>query len=98
MSIDAASGKKTDTNLSLDIDGEANVFIHLFSKIGTERIVYWVLIISVLFYAWLQQRLRYKKTAYLQGRIRQLEKTIDPERTSSGLTETGQTPKGGRNE
>lgn len=38
-----------------------------------------------------ERKLRQKKTGYLQDRIKQLEAGKDPDRTSSGLTRTGET-------
>lgn len=42
-------------------------------------------------YGWRQRQLRGKTIDRLQGRIRDLETNIDPNRTSSGLTTFGQT-------
>lgn len=42
-------------------------------------------------WAFVERRLRYRKTEYLQGRIKELELKIDPNRTSSNLTPKGKT-------
>jgi len=93
LSIDKISGKDTNAAIDLNLNADANIILSILNKIGIEKIICWTIIIISLFYAWIQQRLRYKKTAYLQNRIEELEKQIDPHRTSSGLTNTGETPK-----
>ena len=50
----------------------------------------WLIAVAALAYAAAQRRLRLKKTEEMQGYIRELERRIDPSRTSSGLTPTGQ--------
>lgn len=42
-------------------------------------------------WAFIERKLRHKKVDYLQERIRDLETRRDPQRSSSGLTTTGQT-------
>jgi hypothetical protein len=42
-------------------------------------------------WAAVERNLRHRKVEFLQGRIRDLETTIDPQRTSSGLTPKGKT-------
>lgn len=51
-------------------------------------------VLSLLFFGWalLERRLRRKTISRMGGRIAELEQTIDPERSSSGLTHDGQTP------
>jgi hypothetical protein len=52
-----------------------------------------------IFYGYKQRKLRQKKTEHLEGRIHQLENTIDPGRTSSHLTPLGTTnPRDDENE
>lgn len=62
-------------------------------KSGSTVVPYVVL--SLLFFGWalLERRLRRRAIARMGGRIADLERTIDPARTSSGLTHDGQTPK-----
>ena len=43
------------------------------------------------FWGYLERKFRQKKVEYLQGRIRDLELMLDPERTTSGLTTQGKT-------
>jgi hypothetical protein len=45
-------------------------------------------------WALVERALRHRKVETMQGRIRQLEQTIDPNRTSSGLTPQGRTNPG----
>jgi hypothetical protein len=42
-------------------------------------------------WAFVERAFRYRKVEYLQGRIRQLETRIDPNRSTSGLTPGGKT-------
>ncbi|MEE9441967.1 MAG: hypothetical protein V3V99_04800 [candidate division Zixibacteria bacterium] len=93
LTIDSMTGGVLKADINIKADADVNVFFHVLSKIGIEKIIYWVLLLLAGSYGVLQQRLRYRKTKYLQGRIKDLEIQIDPNRTSSGLTETGQTPK-----
>ncbi len=62
-------------------------------KSGSTVVPYVVL--SLLFFGWalLERRLRRRAIARMGGRIADLEREIDPARTSSGLTHDGQTPK-----
>jgi len=46
---------------------------------------------SAAIWAIVERSLRHRKVKYLQERIRQLETSIDPKRTSSGLTTKGKT-------
>jgi len=43
------------------------------------------------FWAFLERWLRHRKVEYLQGRIKELESSIDPNRTTSGSTPAGKT-------
>ncbi len=81
------------TTTAVHLDSNSHIFLHLLSKIGAERIIYWSICLGAILYGWLQRRLRYKKTENLQGRIKSLELQLDPNRTSSGLTPKGETPK-----
>lgn len=47
--------------------------------------------VGALVWAWWERRLRQEKTEWFQQRIAQLEKQLDPNRTSSGLAPTGET-------
>ena len=46
---------------------------------------------AVAVWAIVERMLRYRKTEYLQNRIRKLERELDPSRSSSGLTPIGTT-------
>lgn len=60
----------------------------------------WILV-ALAAGAWggVERWIRLRKVAQMSARIKQLEKQHDPDRTSSGLTESGETPRiGGKNE
>ncbi|MBA1446612.1 MAG: hypothetical protein M3H12_07775 [Chromatiales bacterium] len=68
----------------------ADIAIKVFNFGGDKP---WEAITFVALAAWamLERRLRRKKTAALQGRVTELEFRIDPNRTGSELTNTGET-------
>ena len=86
------AGRDTSADLTVGVATDGNIVLELVSTIGTVPVFFVIVGILAILYGWLERRLRYKKTAHLQGRIRDLELSIDPERTTSGLTETGETP------
>lgn len=51
----------------------------------------WLLVVIFGLWAGLERSLRKRKTKYFQGRVTELEKRLDPNRTTSGLLETGDT-------
>lgn len=78
LSISVLAGKKTEAAFLLGYFGESN---HSLPWIG--------MVISVV-YALFERRLRKRKTEYLQSRNTELEKLIDPQRSTSGLLSTGE--------
>jgi len=74
---------------------EALLAFHYFISRDNDYALPWIISFASLLYAGMQRRLRLKKTQEMQGYIQELELKIDPNRTSSGLTTTGQTPAGG---
>lgn len=79
LAIGELAGKQTDASFLLGYFGESN---HNFP---------WIVAVIAVCYGLAEQRLRKRKTEYLQGRIRELEQRIDPKRTGSGLLTTGET-------
>jgi hypothetical protein len=80
-SIGALAGNTTVANIGLTVFGDvklSDVFGYVFGGSGVA-------------YGLAQKRLRRNKTHYLQGRIKDLETKLDPQRTSSGLTTHGDT-------
>lgn len=69
------------------------VFLVLFRQIGTVDAVPWILMSCAVIWAILERSLRRRKTVYLAARNRMLELQIDPDRSSSGLTGTGDSRK-----
>lgn len=51
----------------------------------------WIIAGFMVLLAFAERRLRYRKTEYFQERIKELERQIDPKRSSSGLAPTGET-------
>src|SRR6266446_2379201 len=52
----------------------------------------WSIIAGIFgIWAWIERKLRHLKVKYLSNRVQQLEKGIDPKRSTSGLAPTGQT-------
>jgi hypothetical protein len=84
--VEVLAGKSTSASF---------IFNALFSD-GNDYGLPWVL--SVVFLVWgiAQRRERLRKTEYFQNRIQKLEKMLDPDRTSSGLSTTGETHPGDR--
>lgn len=68
-----------------------NVIVNYFSK--TSNSAPWSL--SILFFIWAlgERVVRHKKTANMSEHIKRLEIIIDPNRSSSNLTKSGQTPR-----
>ncbi len=83
------------TDTAVNIDSDLHFFVTLWSAIDLSCRWAWVVSLVAILFGLLQAKLRRRKTAYLQGRIRELEQRLDSNRSSSGLTPTGDTPKGG---
>src|SRR5438046_227608 len=80
-------GVKTDINVSAN----ANIAVHLFSVLESRAKWAWGIAVFAILYGIAERQLRRRKTAYLQGRIVKLEEMIDQHRSSSGLSERGET-------
>lgn len=72
----------------------ASFFLQFIGKENTSDSL--VFVLALVFGAWalLERRLRRRKTVELSQRIQKLESSIDPKRTSSKLTPTGETHPG----
>jgi hypothetical protein len=70
----------------------ASFFIAIFTKEPPSLSVIWFWV-AVWFMIWavVERTLRHRKVKYLANRLAELEKQVDPERSSSGLAPTGQT-------
>lgn len=80
-SIDALAGETT----SLE-------FFHLVTfEFLSKSLPWWVLTMALGLWAILERSIRKRKTEKLTNRIEELETKIDPQRTSSGLSATGDT-------
>lgn len=71
-----------------------NVVIDYFSKGG--NLVPWGLAGATSIWAYSERRLRLVKTARMSQHLKEVEKRLDPKRSSSGLTASGQTPAPGK--
>ena len=81
LSIDAIAGTTTSLN-----------FIHTISlKLLDRSLPWWALTICFVLWALWERSLRRRKTQTLTTRIQELETRLDPNRTSSGLLDTGDT-------
>lgn len=81
LSLEVASGKTTI----------ANIVIGYFTSKESDFGAPWILTFFAFGWALLERKERRRKTQELQKRIGELEKRIDPNRTSSGLLSTGET-------
>ena len=87
LSIEVLADKTTRINIY------HSVVIDLLSKSwGSRPWPWWVLTMAFLLWAFLERSGRKRKTAKLTGRITELETIIDPNRSSSGLSPTGDHP------
>jgi hypothetical protein len=91
LTLVAFAGEET----AIDVFSEHEIVFKLWDDIGFGAKSAWVLTTLSMCYAWMERRLRRRKTKTMADRITELETMIDPNRTSSGLTKTGDTPKGG---
>lgn len=79
--IRAIAGSSTD----------ANIAVELLANFGVSVTLAWTVALSGGAYGLFQRHLRRNTVERLQGRIRELESIIDPQRTSSELTQRGDT-------
>lgn len=71
-----------------------DVMVQYFSKGG--NLMPWGLAGGASVWAFAERKLRQHKTSKMSEHLNQLEKRLDPKRSSSGLTATGQTPVPGK--
>ena len=81
LSIDALAGRRT----------LAWIGINVLANLKVSIVIGWFVGIAGFVYGRGQRKLRRDTIARLNGRIQDLEKSIDPGRTSSQLTERGET-------
>jgi hypothetical protein len=81
QSIDSLAGKTTT----------ADIGIKVFEDLKISDVIAAVATCSSVLYGLAQRKLRKSTIERLQGRIKKLEQSRDPSRTSSGLTPTGDT-------
>ncbi len=81
LAIDALAGKTTITNIVLK---------YLTAQ-ESDYGIPWISVILFALWAILERKLRKRKTEVFQKRIKILEKKIDHNRTSSGLSPSGET-------
>jgi hypothetical protein len=79
--VDSLSGKQTMANIGVSFLADVKISTALSYLAGGSGVAY----------GWNQSRLRKSAVERLSGRIKELEKAIDPKRTSSGLTGRGET-------
>ncbi|WP_022949551.1 hypothetical protein [Methylohalobius crimeensis] len=77
-----------------ELAGKATIADIAFTFLGKQAVSNWgynlALFVSII-WALTERKLRLRKTKYLSERPKNLEKQIDPNRTSSGLQPTGET-------
>ena len=81
LSIDSLAGRTTD----------ANIAVKFLSDLRVSIVFSWTVAGGSVFYGWKQKKLRQKTVERMQGRITELERKIDSRRTSSKLTQRGET-------
>lgn len=81
QAVEALAGKQTEANILVSMLGTVEVSVALSWVVGAGGVIY----------GRAQKKLRQRTVARLHGRIASLEKQIDPGRSSSKLTPTGDT-------
>jgi len=84
LCVDSLAGKKTI----------ADIGVNILANVTISKALAWIFGIGGIGYGLRQQNLRRNNVKRLQNRIKTLEKSLDSRRTSSGLTETGETHPG----
>lgn len=69
----------------------ADIALKTITDLELDRGVLYLLTGGTTFWAIRERKLRKKKTKDIEAHVKELEKHIDPNRTSSNLTETGDT-------
>lgn len=81
LSIGALAGKETS----------ANILLKFLANIAISQYLAYALAGGGILYGWRQRSLRQKTVVHLQSRNQKLEAARDPQRSSSLLTERGET-------
>ncbi len=81
LSIDALAGHQT----------AANIIVNFLGNFHVSEGLAWLLTAGGATYGLGQNRLRKRIVEHLHGRIRELEERVDPQRSSSNLTPSGDT-------
>lgn len=84
LATKALAGQSTSASLKLAV--------RWLSTERKETVTAWTVALFAILYGRSERNLRKRKTRYMQQRIRDLESKRDPSRSSSGLTESGETP------
>jgi len=69
----------------------ADIGLKFLADVKISQLLSYTVAVGGGVYGWRQRKLRRDTVERLQGRIKELEKSIDPQRTSSGLTTRGAT-------
>ena len=92
LSISVLAGKTTQADINVNIF--ESFAVQLMQNTRLLEWAQYVLIIALILWGLFERRLRGTTIARLTARINQLELKLDPKRTSSRLTSTGQTRPG----
>lgn len=84
-SVDTLSGKQTDAIF------DVGIITSITASVAFKNVLPWILAFLGVGYGLKQRSLRKTTIERLQDRIRELEKHVDPGRSSSGLTPRGDT-------
>jgi len=87
LAIDSLAGKTTI----------ANIVLKYLTAEESDYGIPWILTCAFAIWAILENKLRKRKTESFQGRIKELEERLDPNRTTSGLLPSGETHPEDRN-
>lgn len=69
----------------------ADINVGVLVSLLSRRWVTYSITVAALLWAWRERRLRMQKIKHFSPRIARLERSIDPDRSSSRLTSTGRT-------
>jgi len=70
---------------------EANVLVSLLANVDVSTAMAWMVGGGGAFYGYRERKLRKKTISHMASRVEKAEQLIDPNRTSSGLTKSGDT-------
>ncbi|MCL2715640.1 MAG: hypothetical protein FWD68_13900 [Alphaproteobacteria bacterium] len=83
QAVEVLAGQATDVSIALSLALNALVTLKFAVALGVTM--------AAAGWAVVERYLRLRKVDYLQGRIRELERRTDPDRSTSGLTTSGRT-------